>query len=263
MLKTRVFLIAASFLALALYGCGKPVETEHESAYYKELGDDYFGEKNYKSAINSYENALMRAESPEDASLIQLSLGNSYFLSKKYADAIPVYEVYLDYYGDTPAANMAILRIGLAHFHLMRRPPQDQTQTVTALKYFEQIMQRDPALAAEYEIENKIRDIRQRLAEKEYIIGRYYGRILEYRPSMLRYKYLADNYPESKRYEIACYKLIKLLIRFGDISEAENYFALLKIKYPDSKYIDKVNEAFRKKAQEEAKAEAKKKKKEE
>lgn len=235
-------LILVALLAMA--GCAKPVETESESVYYKSLGDEYFAEKKYRNAISSYENALARAESPEAASLIQLSLANSYFLSKQYLDAIPVYEVYLDYYGESAEADLALLRIGLAHFNLMRRASQDQTQTVTALSYFEKVKARNPAFATEYNLDEKIAEIRKKLADKEYIIARYYGRILEYRPSMLRYKYLVDNYPDSPRYELSAYKLVKLLLKLNDVAEAENYFTLIKMKFPESKNIKEIEKDF-------------------
>lgn len=250
--------IALMFITLGiggLYSCSKPVQTEHEAGYYKEVGDEYFSEKKYRNAIDSYENALMRAETPDDASRIQLALANSYFLSKQYADAIPVYEVYLDYYGSSKEADLAILRIGMAHFNLMRRASQDQTQTLTALKYFEQVKERNPELTKEYDLDQKISDIKQRLAEKEYIIARYYGRIWEKGPEMRRYKYLVDNYPESRRYELAAYRLVKLLIFSGDTNEAENYFTLLKSKFPESEYIEKINKDFEDKIKEDKKKE--------
>lgn len=253
MFKKFAPFIFAVFAIVSLYGCAKSIETEHEAGYYKEIGDEYFSEKNYRNAINYYESALMRAESPDDASKIQIALANSYFLSKQYVEAIPVYEVYLDYYGNSPEANVAILRIGMSHYELMRRPPQDQTQTITALKYFEQVKERDPALAKESDLDTKIADIFTRLAEKEYIIARYYGRILEHRSSMLRYKYLVDHYPKSPRYQLSSYRLIKLLLRFDNISEAENYFTLLKTNFPDSKYIKDAEDAFHDKKKENAK----------
>lgn len=253
MFKKYSAVIFTAIFLFGLYSCGRQVETEHEAGYYKEIGDEYFAEKKYRNAISSYENALMRAESPEDASKIQLALANSYFLSKQYVDAIPVYEVYLDYYGNSPEADLAILRIGMAHYNLMRRPPQDQTQTLTALKYFEQIKERSPALVKEYDLDAKIADIHARLAEKEYIIARYYGRILEHRSSMLRYKYLVDHYPESDRFQLSSYRLIKLLLRFDDVNEAENYFTLLKSRFPESKYIKDAMKAFEDKAKEDAK----------
>lgn len=225
-------------------GCAKPVETEHESVYYKELGDEYFAEKKYKEAVKAYENALMRAESPEEASQIQLALANSYFFLEEYIEAIPVYEVYLDYYGDAPEANIAILRIGLAHYYLISTNSRDQTETEMALKYFEQLKTRDPALAKDHNLDAKIVEVRSRLAEKEYIVARYYGRIWEDKPSMLRYKYLVDHYPESDRVEISLYRLIGLLIKFDRLDEADYYFNQLKKRFPQSSYISNLEKKF-------------------
>ena len=83
-------------IIFALYGCAKEVELDKPASYYEEMGDSLASEGKFVKAAERYEQALVRAESPEYAATIQLALADSYFLAGKYIDAIPIYEVYLE-----------------------------------------------------------------------------------------------------------------------------------------------------------------------
>lgn len=222
--------------ALVAFGCARQVEPERDAAFYKELGDGYRENRKYKKSIQAYENALMRAESPEMAAEIQLSLADSYFFYKEYNDAIPVYETYLDVYSDLPSADLACLRLGLSHYELINRPGRDQTDTLAAMDYFGKIKERNPDLYRSYGLEEKMKSMRERLAKKELLVGKYYARILKREPAILRYKYLMENYSDSKYYSEAAYRLAKLLLKEGRRDEAATYVTLLKMNRPDDKY---------------------------
>lgn len=222
-------------LSSVITGCGKSVETERDAEFHKDLGDKYLVDKNYKAAITSYENALMRAETPEIAAAIQLNLANSYFFSKKYSDSIPVYETYLDVYSDSKEADLAFVRLGLSYYELQGRVGRDISQAEAALGYFNTIKTRSPQLATEYEIDEKIHAIKEIMAKKEMIVAKYYVRIFKPEPAILRYKYLLEHYPDSKIFPEASFRLIKLLAE-NDPDEASNYLTLLMMKYPDNRY---------------------------
>ena len=237
-----VFALAAVFIA----GCAEKAVQEHDAVFYKELGDDYMAKKKYRKSIEAYENALMRAESPDLAGEIQLSLANSYFLYKKYNDAIPIYETYIDVYAGLPSADIAYLRLGLSHYELIERPGRDQTDTNSALNYFGKVKERRPDMYKEFALEEKTKLLLERLAKKELIVGKYYARILKREPAILRYKYLIEKYPDSEYYTEAAFRLAKLLIKEGKADEAATYVTLLKMKRPDDKYARKAENLLKK-----------------
>lgn len=246
-----------------LYGCAKEVELDKPATYYEEMGDELASKGKYAKAAERYEQALVRAESPEYAATIQLALADSYFLAGKYVDAIPVYEVYLEVYKGWETAKLATVRVGLAYFNLVRYASQDQTNTERALFYLEEVKNKYPDLVEEYDVDLRIMLLRERLAKKEMQIALYYARIWEPEPELLRYKYVAANYSDTIYYGKAVYKIVKLLLKKDNVDEAEYY--LLKLESDDSeneyipkarKLIDKYKEKKAKEQQKEQKEQA-------
>lgn len=256
------YLIILSLL-FVMFGCAREVELDKMADYYEEEGDVLMAQGKYGKAAQWYEQALVRAESPEYAAKIQLSLADSYFLAGKYEDAIPVYEVYLDVYRDLDTARLATVRVGLAYFNLVKYASRDQTYTKRSLEYLEQVRDRYPELVEEYQVDVRIYLLRERLARKEMLIAKYYARILKPEPEMLRYKYIIANYPDTIYYGEAVNRLTKLLLKTGKHNEALYYINQLKEIEPDSKYIktcQKRYDNYMKKAEKLAAKEAEKKK---
>lgn len=226
-------------IIFAIYGCAKEVELDKPATYYEEMGDTLASEGKYAKAAERYEQALVRAESPEYAATIQLALADSYFLAGKYIDAIPVYEVYLEVYQGWESAKLATVRVGLAYFNLVRYASQDQTNTERALFYLEEVKKKYPDLVEEYDVDLRIQLLRERLAKKEMQIAFYYARILEPEPEFLRYKYVVTHYSDTIYYGEAVYKVVKLLLKKDEVDEAEYYLLKLISDDKENKFVAK------------------------
>ena len=239
------------------YGCAKEVELDKPASYYEEMGNELAGKGKYAKAAERYEQALVRAESPEYASTIQLALADSYFLAGKYIDAIPVYEVYLEVYQGWESAKLATVRVGLAYFNLVRYASQDQTNTERALFYLEEVKNKYPDLVEEYDVDLRIMLLRERLAKKEMQVASYYARILKPEPELLRYKYVAANYSDTIYYGKAVYKIVKLLLKQDKVDEAEYYLLKLESDDSENKYIPKARKLIEKYKEKKAKEQEK------
>ena len=215
------------------------MELDKPATYYEEMGDTLASEGKYAKAAERYEQALVRAESPEYAATIQLALADSYFLAGKYIDAIPVYEVYLEVYQGWESAKLATVRVGLAYFNLVRYASQDQTNTERALFYLEEVKKKYPDLVEEYDVDLRIQLLRERLAKKEMQVAFYYARILEPEPEFLRYKYVVTHYSDTIYYGEAVYKVVKLLLKKDELQEAEYYLLKLISDDKENKFVTK------------------------
>lgn len=206
------------------------------------MGDSLASEGKFVKAAERYEQALVRAESPEYAATIQLALADSYFLAGKYIDAIPIYEVYLEVYQGWESAKLATVRVGLAYFNLVRYASQDQTNTERALFYLEEVKNKYPDLVEEYDVDLRIQLLRERLAKKEMQIAFYYARILKPESEILRYKYVVTHYSDTIYYGEAVYKVVKLLLEKDELDEAEYYLLKLISDDKENKYVEKTQE---------------------
>lgn len=231
--------ISILLLLILISACAKPVGVDRDLSYYKSKGDEYFKSGKYKRAIEAYENALIRAENPEDAAEVQLALADTYYSYKEYNEAIPIYEAYLEVYSNDVTADVAYLRLGLSHYELVNRTARDQTDTAAALKYFNLIKDRNEKLYNEYGLSEKVKFLRNRLAAKELFVAKYYSRIRKWNPSILRYQYLIENYEDTTYYEEAIYRVAKLLKKVERYDDMETYITILKVNRPSSPYVKK------------------------
>lgn len=239
------FLIITLFSILAL-SCAKEVELEKAQDYYEHEGNKLAAVGKYKDATEWYEQALIRAESPEYAAKIQLLLADSYYLAEMYEEAIPVYEVYLDIYKDLYYAKLARVRLGLSYFNLVKYASRDQTNTIKSLEAFMYVKEHYPELVKDYRIDERIYLLRERLAKKEWIIGNYYSRILKPKSARNRYKYIMDNYKDTKYYEVAIMKYVPISLKMDELSDAIDACNDLSKNKPSSKKINKCNKLITK-----------------
>ncbi len=233
-------------LASTLFGCATSIETERSTLYYRELGDQLYSEGEYGDASEAYEEALLRAETPEDAAEIQLALANSYYFDEKYKEAIPVYEVYLDIYSETRNAAQAYLNAGLSYYELKPSIKKDSSFLVNTQKYLNNAIVRDPNLLTP-EVSKILAEINEALAEKELIIAKYYDRIWQPGPYVERLKYIVNNYENTKVYPEALARLAIQLAEENDIEGAQKYYDQLFIIAPSDRItrnaLDAINEA--------------------
>ncbi len=239
-------LLYLSLLLFILSACAKEVEVDKPAEYYEEIGDSLAIEGKYLKAAERYEQALVRAESPEYVASIQLALADSYFLGGKYDEAIPAYEVYLEVYKGWDNTKLATVRLGLAYFNIVRYASQDQTNTEKALYYLKEVKNKYPELVEEYDVDIRISLLMDRLAKKEMIIGNYYSRILKSEPSLLRYKYVIAHYKDTSYYGEAVYKAVKILLKQDNFDEAKGLAADLEIYDKENKYSKKTNKLIEK-----------------
>jgi outer membrane protein assembly factor BamD len=234
-------------IGVFIVSCGKKVtETRDAELSFRE-GLAFFNEKKYKKAAKAFENALMQADNPDFASKAQLFLADSYYFSKKYEEAIPSYEMYLEVYPDSEFSKQALHRLALCYYNQKLSVDRDQTNTQKALDYFIKLTEKYPEYAKEQNIPEKIRELRNMLAEKEFYIARFYIRINKLNASQERFYYLFENYSDTDVYPEALIYYAKFLVKRMDRkAEAVSLLTkVLKSKSADEKYLSKVSKLLR------------------
>ena len=246
-------LLIIALLSVLAFGCAKEVELEKAQDYYEHEGNLLAAQGKYKEATEWYDQALIRAESPEYAAKIQLLLADSYYLAEMYEAAIPIYEVYVDIYKDLYYAKLARVRLGLSYFNLVEYASRDQTNTAKALETFLYVKEHYPELVADYRIDERIVLLRERLAKKEWIIAKYYKRILKPNSAKKRYKLIMDTYKDTKYYELSVMKYVPLSLKENMLSDAIDACKELASINSNSKNIKKCNDLIEKYEKKQAK----------
>ncbi len=82
----------------------------------------------------------------------------------------------------------------------------------------------------------KVRFARDQLAGKEMQIGRYYLERREYIAAAKRFRYVVENYSNTRHVEEALARLTETYYAMGLTSEAQTAAAVLGHNYPDSQW---------------------------
>jgi outer membrane protein assembly factor BamD len=134
----------------------------------------------------------------------------------------------------------------------MLKPDRDQSATLKALIAFEGVLQLYPTSGYIEEVEARIVEIRQALAEHEYRVGRYNYRRRLYTAATWRLETLTEDFPDFQEMDKVLFFLGMSFGKGGKLEEAIEIFEQLRTEYPESRYIKKLpnTDRFKKKEKE-------------
>lgn len=153
-----------------------------------------------------------------------------------YDEAINAGKRYVQLYPSTPDAAYAQYIVGLAYFRQIRDVTQDQKESRRAIEAMEEVVNRWPESEYVDDAKAKIRFARDQLAGKEMQIGRYYLERREYLASIKRFRYVVEQYPNTRHVEEALARLTEAYYAMGLTSEAQTAAAVLGHNFPDSQW---------------------------
>jgi len=166
----------------------------------------------------------------------------AYYRQGKYEEAINAGKRYVNLYPSTPDAAYAQYIVGLSYFRQIRDVTQDQKETRQTIEAMDELVQRWPDSEYVDDAQEKIRYARDQLAGKEMQTGRYYLERREYIAAVKRFRYVVENYSNTRHVEEALARLTEAYYAMGIVTEAQAAAAVLGQNYPDSQwYKDSYN----------------------
>lgn len=154
----------------------------------------------------------------------------------KYEEAINSGKRYVQLYPTDPDAAYAQYIVGLSYFRQIRDVTQDQKESRRAIEAMEEVVQRWPDSQYVEDAKAKVRFARDQLAGKEMQVGRYYLERREYIAGIKRFRYVVENYSNTRHVEEALARLTESYYAMGLTSEAQTAAAVLGHNYPDSQW---------------------------
>jgi len=153
----------------------------------------------YGKARRTLESALGRATTtPEIIANVHLGLADAYFLDGgllNLAEALSRYTNFLTFYPNHERADYAQYRLALCYLKQALSPDRDQSQTRKALAEFMKVSTLYPNSSYVGPAMQKAAEARQRLAESEFRIGRFYFRSRAWEGAVDRFRAILDDYP--------------------------------------------------------------------
>jgi len=153
-----------------------------------------------------------------------------------YDEAINSAKRYVALYPSSEDAAYAQYIVGLSYFRQIRDVTQDQKDSRRAIEAMEEVENRWPDSEYVEDARTKVRFARDQLAGKEMQIGRYYQERREFIAAAKRFRYVVENYSNTRHVEEALARLTETYYAMGLTSEAQTAAAVLGLNYPDSQW---------------------------
>ena len=123
----------------------------------------------------------------------------------------------------------------------IRPPDRDQSISRKALDAFADVIQIFPTSEYAAESRERIKGVRQTLAESEFMKGRFNQKLRLHQAAISRYEGLLEEFPEYLETDKALFHLIESLELMEQTEKAEAARKRLGAEYPQSEYLSQLS----------------------
>ena len=172
-----------------------------------------------------------------------LLVADSLYLEGSHENLVQAEAKYRDFLNRFPTSERAAyvqLQIGNALAGRVERPDRDQTVTLQAVTAFEELQRLYPTSDEAATAREKVVELRQRLAEHEFLVAFFYYRFGLPNATASRLELLLTSYPEYSQKDKVYYYLGLATDRMGQKEEADKWFDKLRQEFPSSGYVAEI-----------------------
>lgn len=239
-MNNRLLILLAMLLALG--GCSFADElTEYppepaETLYLK--GMMSLKDEKLKDAAELFQEVERQHPYDKWAVKAQVNLIYVFFQDELYEDAASAAERFIRLHPRHEHAPYAFYMRGLSKFRQISQAFWDQGKTREALTAFREILTRFPGSDYAQQAEEMLKLAKDRLAEQEMVVGRFYLDREQYVAALKRFQDLLENplYKNTPYMEEALFSMIYASAKLGLPDEAKNYAVVLGHNFPNGDY---------------------------
>jgi outer membrane protein assembly factor BamD len=187
----------------------------------------------YEEARKAYQEIQEKAPDRSYDADIMLRIADTYYGEEKYAEAQVEYQAFINFHPVHRDASYAQYQIGMCSYQEITTIDRDPALTRTALKEFQALLTKYPGSPYEEEAKKYITICRDKLAEYELYVGRFYHKKGSYLAAVGRFEKLLKDYPGSTAEKDALYYAGLSYQELGEKAKAISDFETLAAKYPN------------------------------
>ncbi len=242
MLKSSKFILFLILPAiLFVWGCSSSKEVANLSAEDRfEIGKEKFDKKKYLDAVEDFKYILIQYPGSAVADDAQFYLAESYYNKGEYLLAASEYENLIRGYPSSEYVPMSRYKLGLCYYNLSPKSQLDQTYTYKAIDALQGFIEYHPTSELVQDAEQKIHELINKLAKRDYETAVFYMRREFYRAATIYFDAIIERYPDSDYLEKAYAGKIECLLKRGNYNEVIRVVEEFERKFPSSELLEKV-----------------------
>ena len=233
----KLLFLSLSLLML-LSACDPTIVPPPRSAdhYFKE-GENFFDQHRYEDAVASWKKVRDSYYSPDLNKLAELKIAEAQYLAENFDEAAASYTAFLKEHPRDERLAEVLYFLGMSYYKQMRSKDRDQTAAENALKVFRRLVADYPSDKRVEETGFLIQRCRNRLAEHEVYVGRFYLRTGHYQAAVNRLNGILEDFPNYYYRDEAFFYLGTAYLSLQQKKEAAATFNTLFDQFPSSQYI--------------------------
>jgi outer membrane protein assembly factor BamD len=247
MLMNRTTAAIVLTLVLALGGCGGGIEDDPILRLSAEEslteGKALMEQGKYARARDYLTHAFEVEPNSAGGREALLLVADAHFLQGGNQNLIRAEAKYRDFQNRFPTSD----RAAYVQFQIARSlagrtlsPDRDQSSTRKAVEAFEDIIRLFPTSDYAEGAEEEIGELRETLAESEFIKGEFNFKRRLFRAAIARFNFLIENYPDYTEVDKALYYLAESYARTEQSDLAQETRERLRSEHPQSEYVQRL-----------------------
>ncbi len=208
----------------------QPVGNLYNDAYDELLKEDY------KRAADLFEEVERQHPYSNWATQADLMAAFTQYQGLHYDDAIADLDRFIQLHPGHKDIAYAYYLKALCYFEQINDVRRDQTDTITALSGFQEVVRRFPDTVYAKDAQRRIDLCRDRLAGKDMVVGRFYEQHAQYIAAIGRFRDVAENYQTTAETPEALLRLVECYKALGLDGEARRTASVLGYNYPASSW---------------------------
>lgn len=249
-LRPALLLLVAALLVVAVGGCRSGAADDPilrmSSAEALERGKELMAQEKYNKARRYLSQAFEVEPNSRAGREGLLLLADSYYLAGNDANWIQAEAKYRDFLNRFPTSDQAAYaqyQIANSLAQRVEKPNRDQSATLKALEAFRELQRLYPTSEYAAEAEARIREVRDRLAAHEFVIGDFYLRYRYPAAAVTRFESLLETFPDYTERDKVLFHLglaYSKARRPDLVAKAGDAFERLREEHPDSRWIEEI-----------------------
>jgi outer membrane protein assembly factor BamD len=223
--------ILTIFLLMLLAGCAAKDPPFDPVVAFK-AAEESMRKESFEKARKGYQELQEKSPDKSYDAALMLRIADTYFGEEKYDEALVEYQAFLNFHPVNKDAVYAQYQIAMCSFNQLTTIDRDPAPTRTALKEFQTLLRKYPKSIYEEQATKNMSVCRDRLAEYELYVGRFYHKKGSNKAAVTRLDNLLRDYPGSSAEKDALYYDGLSYLALNERDRAKAVFETLVKKYP-------------------------------
>jgi len=229
MMNKKTILLIMMLLVIA---CDKKdIHMEEDLSHRFDKAMGYFEKGKYPRAKDEFDYIIMTDPGSKIANESQYYMAESMFHMKEYGDASIAFDRYIRFSPDYTKIEKARYQVCECAINLSNSYQREQSQTHKALEQLQMFIEDFPTSDLVKDAEDAILELRLKLAQKDYEVGRMYLKLEEYESALIYFRSVLNHYYDTSFSDDARIGIIFTHILNNNYKGANNYFKSQKGRF--------------------------------